>query len=119
MKSRSSNKDLKLSIDNNPDKLKIMYCVLVSKSEDELAETRYSWMKVRKELLPLLNDDESCINICKNLWWGIKSVHDRGHKKRKNNPVMFHTINKIEEEEENTCNDILYLHQILHSAIKN
>ena len=86
-----------------------MHCILVNKSKDELAETRYFQIKAGKELLTLLNDNENCINICKNLWRGIKSEYDREHKKRKNDPIIFHTINNIEEEEENASDNISYL----------
>lgn len=105
MKPRTSNKELNLSIDDNSDKLKIMYSVLVNKSENDLAETRSFWVKVGKELLLPLNDDESTINICKNLWRGIKSAYDRTHKKRKNDDYICHTINDIEEGEEEKKHD--------------
>ena len=57
-------------------------------------------MKVEVELLLPLNNDESTINICKNLWQEIKSAYDRIHKKRKDNDYVGHAINDIEEEEE-------------------
>ena len=48
MKPRTSNEEFNLSIDDNPDNLKINYCVLVNKSEDDFAETRSFWVKVGK-----------------------------------------------------------------------
>ena len=117
--SRSSNKELNLLSNDNPDKLKIMHCILVNKSKDKLAKTRCFWMKVGKELLLPLNENKSCINTWKNLWQGVKFAHDRWHKKRKNNPVISYTINNIEEEEENAHNDMSHLPPMLHPATKN
>ena len=71
-----NNKMFKLSIDNDYDFLKEIYCMLKGLISDYVVETRSLCIKIMKELVP---DDSNELNIRRNLIKLIKKRIRRPH----------------------------------------